>query len=419
MKNLKLFLFFIFTLSCFSQELIDGIAAIVGDQVILKSEVEEFALMNAYQMQINPYQDQDKYNRLIQQSLDALINQHILLEQAKIETVEVKDREVEQMLQQQIDAMIQQTGSKEKAEEVLGKPLSQIEKDYRSTVEERLIVQRLQAEKFNNINISRREVEKFYQTHKDSLPKVQPSYTFQHILIQDKPGEVELRQARAKADSILTLLRQGGDFAKLARQYSEDPASAQFGGELGYIERGGFVKEFEQVAFAMEPDEISGVVKTQFGFHIIQLLDRKGEAVNVRHILIKIKSSPDNYKEARQKARKVHQQIKNESIAFDSAVVQYSDDVESKINKGLITRMPRNEIQNDVFLTVLDTLEENEVSSVFETEMGFHILKLVKRNDETWPTIEKWALENKRAQLYQEWIERLRTQFYVEKKLDL
>ncbi len=416
MKYLKLLFLLVLSLFCFGQELIDGVAAIVGDQIILKSEVEEFAIMNAYQMRINPSQNPEKFARLMQQSLDALINQQILLEQAKIETVEVKDREIEQMLQQQIDAMIQQSGSKEKAEEILGKPLSQIKKDYRSTVEERLIVQRLQAEKFNNITVSRREVENFYQTHKDSLPKVQPSYSFKHILIQIKPGEKEILSARAKADSILSLLRQGADFAELARQYSEDPASAQFGGELGYIERGGFVKEFEQVAFTLDPKEISGVVKTEFGFHIIQLLDRKGETVNVRHILIKIIESKSNFIQARQKARQVHQLLKTGSISFDSAVVKYSDDVKSKINKGFITRMPRNEIENDSFLTVLDTLEENELSSVFETELGFHIIKLVKKNDETWPTIEQWALENKKAKLYQEWMERLRSQFYVEKK---
>lgn len=415
----SIFFLLLLVLLTHTQELIDGIVAIVGDNVILRSDLEQFARMNASQMKIDPIRDQDKYIEIVNKSLNVLIEENILLEEAKIETIEVKDRDVENMLNNQIQEMITQAGSRERAEEMLGSPISKIKRDYRPIIKKRLIVETLRSEKFKNITVSRREVNDFYNVFKDSLPEVPPSLDFSHILIDISSGEKEENEAKEKADSILNLLKSGEDFGRLARLYSNDPGSAAEDGNLGYINRGGFIKSFEKVAFSLHKGEISDIVKTDFGYHIIQQVDRKGEKINVRHILIIPKISDQNILDSEKLSNDIHQNIINGSITFDSAAVRYSDDKDSKTNKGRIERIPKNQIQNPVFLSVLDNLEVGQISSVFKTDLGFHILKLNNVYDDTWVIIEQWALEYKKSELYQKWIDDLKSQFYIDIKSSL
>lgn len=418
MKRIFIFLTVFLIPLIYSQEIIDGIAAIVGENIILKSEVDQFVQMNAAQLQIDPQRDPEVYQQLVKQSLQSLIDENILLEQAKIETIEVKDRDVETMLEQQIENIVFQVGSKEKAEKILGKSLNEIRRDYRPQMRNRLIVEKLKNEKFVNINITRREVEEFYQTYKDSLPEIPPSYDFSQILFKIKPGEKEEQRAKSLADSLYQLLQNGAaDFAELAKQYSQDPASARDGGDLGYISRGGFIKEFEEVAFSLNKNEISDVVKTEFGYHIIKLIDRKGENIRVSHILIKPEISDKNIDNLRAKASHVRKLLINDQIPFDSAAVLYSDDPDVKANKGRIQRILKSQIQQPKFLAVLDTLQIGQISHVFETDMGYHILRLHNVFTDSWSVIEKWALEYKKSKLYDQWMNELRSKFNIELKI--
>lgn len=415
-KSFYLLLIAILSLICYSQEIIDGIAAIVGNQIILKSDVEQLARINASQIRLNPEKQPQKYFALLDQSLNALINENLLLEQAKIETIEVKERDVENMLTQQIENIIAQAGSKSNAEKILGGSIPSIKKTYRPIIKNRLIVEKLRNEKFINVSVTRREVEEFYQTYQDSLPEIPPSYDFSQILISTKPGDQEVSTARSLADSLLSLIRKGADFARLAEKYSQDPASVRYGGDLGYIERGGFIKKFEEVAFSLDKNEVSNVVKTDFGYHILQLLDRKGESINVRHILIKPELSSKNIEDSRKKAHRIRHKIINREISFDSATYKFSDDPDAKINLGRIQRIPKNEIVQPKFVTVLDSLKIGEISPVFRTDMGFHILKLNGVYENSWTIIQQWALEYKKSKLYGEWIQQLRSQFNIDIK---
>jgi peptidyl-prolyl cis-trans isomerase SurA len=418
MKNLFVFLFFL-TVICFSQELIDGIAAIVGENVILKSEVDQFTRLYASQLGIDPRYDPDGYQQLTKQSLNALIEENILLAQAKIETIEVKDRDVENTLNQQIDHIISQVGSKEEAEKMFGSPMQKIKKDYRQTIKNQLITDKLKNEKFGKVTVTRREIEDFYENFRDSIPEIPPSIDFSQILIKIKPGPIEEKTAKNKADSILTLLRNGEiNFEDLAKQCSDDPATAPYGGDLGFISRGDFIKDFEEVAFALTKGQISDVVKTEFGYHIIQLIDRKGESIDVRHILIKPKISSENISYSIMLADSVHNLLINNKLSFDSAAVQFSDDPDKNNNRGKIQRIPKNQIKQPEFITVLDTLKIGEVSPVFQTNLGYHIIKLDAVYDDTWVTLEQWALEYKKSKLYEKWINKLRTKFFIDIKVD-
>lgn len=415
-------IFTILILTCipliYAQEIIDGIAAIVGENIILKSEVDQFVQINASQLRIDPRRDPEAYQQLVNQSLQSLIDEKILLEQAKIETVEVKDREVEAMLEQQIENIIFQAGSKENAEEILGSPINKIRRDYRPLIKNRLIVEKLRNEMFSKVNITRREVENFYNTFKDSLPEIPPSYDFSQILFEIKPGSKEENRAKSLADSLYNLLKnKNASFSELAKNFSQDPASAYDGGDLGYISRGGFIKEFEEVAFSLNINDISEVVKTEFGYHIIKLIDRKGENIRVSHILIKPEISDENIDSLINKITYVRNMLITGEMTFDSAAILYSDDPDVKINKGRIPRILKSQIQQREFLSVLDTLQIGKISQIFSTDMGYHILKLNNVFTDTWSVIEKWALEYKKSTLYDEWIDELRSKFYIELRI--
>ncbi|MEM2144070.1 MAG: peptidylprolyl isomerase [Candidatus Jordarchaeaceae archaeon] len=414
----KSFLFLILFLGkVFSQTLIDGVVAVVGNTPILLSEVDQIALMTAAQLRINYLKDTTKFKELRRTALSALIDEYVLLEVAKIETIEVKDREVEATLNQQIENMIAQVGSQEEVENILGMPLNKVKRVYRPLIKNRLIIEKLKNEKFKKLSVTRKEVEKFYEIYKDSIPEIPPSYDFSNILIKIKPGPLEEQRARLIADSILTLLRNGEDFAKLARENSDDEASAKYGGDLGYIKRGSFVKSFEEVAFSLQPGEISDIVKTEFGFHIIEMIDKKGELINVRHILIKPITSDENFEYYKAFADSIRNLIVTNKISFDSAVVKFSDEPNKEVTKGRVRRIPLTQIQNEYFLDVLQSLKVGEVSEVFASPLGLHIIKLNGIYDDTWPTLEKLALEYKKNKLYTEWINKLKKDIHISIKM--
>jgi len=410
----RLVITFLIAFLCFGQEIIDGIAAIVGEHVILKSDVEQYARMTANQFRINPYSQKEKFLELKDRALQNLIDEKILLEQAKIESIEVKDRNVEQMLEQQMQGMVNQAGGEDKVIEIMGKSLSEVKKEYRDIVRNRLIVQNLQQTKFMDVTITRKEVEKFKEQYKDSIPEVPPSMDFGHILFKPKVSEDETSVAKLLIDSLYEEVKKGSDFGQLAMEYSQDFVSAKQGGELGFIARGNLVKSFEEAAFKLEPGEISEVVKSVFGYHFIQMIERKGEKINVRHILIKEEISDKNVDTARELALKVYDDIKAGTITFDSAAVKYSDDVDLEKTKGRIRRIPKNQIENQEFVKVLEKLEKSEMSEVFKTDQGFHIIRLNNIYDDTYITLENWAKEMKKQEFYENWVENLRNNFTIE-----
>lgn len=406
----------VLSLSVYCQDLMDGVAAIVSNNVVLRSDVEQLSRMNASQLRIDPDRDIDLYMTIVRNSLELLVDENILLEQAKIDTIEVKDRDVDAMLDQQIESIIQQSGSKERAEEILGSSISKVRRDYRPVIKNRLIVEKLKSEKFINVSVTRRETDEFYQTYKDSIPEIPPTFDISQILIKIYPGKKEEKDAKTRADSILKCLRDGEDFEELAFTCSDDHGSASSGGMLGFIQRGDFIKRFEEVAFSLEKGEISDVINSEFGYHIIQQIDRKGEKIKVRHILIKLKVSETNIQDAFNLTTKVREMIKKGEISFESAAIEYSNDIDAKINRGNIGRIPKNQIQNPSFIPILDTLTVGNISEIFKTDLGYQILRLNGIYDDTWTILEQWALEYKRVELYKLWISQLRSRFYIDIK---
>jgi peptidyl-prolyl cis-trans isomerase SurA len=428
-KMLKktIILIFIFSIllsaQLFAQQVLDKVVAVVEDEIILQSELAQFTLNLAYQMGIDPRKDVEQLNKIKGETLQNLINQKILLARAEEDSIVVEERQVDSVLEEQVGQMIQRVGSEEELEKQLGQSIQKIKRSFREDVRKNLKVDMLRNTKFMQIKIARREVEQFYNTMKDSLPQLKETVDVSHILINIKPGEQSELQARQKAEGLLERQKKGEDFITLCSEYSEDPGSKSRGGELGFIQRGDFVPEFEEVAFLLQPGDYSDIVKTRFGFHIIQCIGRKGDKINVRHLLILLQPNSDDETTTINKINDVRKLFDNTEADFAEIAKAHSDDETTKDQGGHLGLLELENLQEQEFKNAIEELEVGEVSQPFKTKFGWHVLKLNAREEareikveKDWDKIEAWALNIKRQNEFQKWLEEIKKDVYVDIK---
>lgn len=405
-----------------AQQVLDGIAAIVGDEIILRTELLQTAQGFAIQMGIDPATQPKKFAKLKKDVLNNLINEKVLLAKAKEDTITVDDQRVEAALEGRIQELIKRLGSKEKVEAYFGAPINKIKRDYREDIRDQLIVQTLQQKKLGTVQISRSEVKKFYKTMKDSLPERKPMVKLRHILLEVRPGKKARERAMAQIREVQSKLRQGESFEKLAKQYSEDPATAGRGGDLGFVERGTLFHSFEETAFSLKPGEISDVVETPVGLHLIQMIEKRGDKVRVRHILIRLETTPQDEKAVIDTLN----MIRNKTLAgedFAKLAKEYSQDTSTKEQGGDLGWMPLEQLQIEAFKNAVDTLKTGQISRPFKTRFGYHIVKLEGKKTarkfslkEDWDQIREWALNAKRQRILNQWINDLKKNIYIEIK---
>jgi len=404
----------------FAQQLVEGIAAVVGKEIILKTELDQFVQNYILQNRLNITPESPEYQKLRKQMLESLIEQKVLLAKAEADTITVDDQMLDQRVNERMNYMIQQAGSKDKLEQIFGSPLNQIRKDTRKILKEQMLVEQVRAKKFQGMKVSRREVEEFYATYKDSLPERPATVDISHILMQVKPSEKAQMAAYDKAEKILKELKAGASFEELARKYSEDPASAKRGGDLGFTQRGDLVPEYENVAFNLKNGEISGIVQTQFGFHIIQLIERRGERIHTRHILIRVQPTRKDEQRVIQKLDSIRQVILDGKATFEEMALKYSDDQNVKKDHGHLGTFELDKLQIPQFKAVISRLKPGEISRPFKTEYGYHIVRLNafapahKLNlKDDWEELEKYALNFKMQREYKEWLDDLKKHIYI------
>ena len=407
-----------------AQMLIDKIVAVIDEEIILKSEVDFLTESAAVELKIDPRTDPQRYEQLWKEQLQNKINEKIILVKAIEDSVEVSDDQVEMALNQRIDQLIRSYGSQSNLEERLGYDIAQIKRMSRKIMEEQLKIQAFQQMFFQGININSEEVLEFYQTRKDSLGKVPESFNISHILLEVKPRGNSVNRAQAKIDSIKTLLDNGADFTALAKEHSEDPGSKDNGGELGFFGRGELVPEFEEVAYALQPGEISDVVKTQFGYHIIQLIEKRDNRINCRHILIQTLPDESDESETVRELSEIRQRILD-GENFGELAVQYSDDPQAAANKGLLGWTTITNLNIEEFKNVIRRLKPGEISEPFKTMFGYHIIKLNEYLPEHDVDVEKdrlllrdVALRYKQEKEYLKLIEDAKKKIYVEIKIE-
>jgi len=405
----------------YTQQVIDKVVAVVGGEPILLSELQSRLQFYAIQNQIDP-----KSPDLQKKILDLLINEKLILAKAIEDSITVTDDELRQQLDERIKEIVQQYGSEARVEELYGMSVNRMKREYRDEMRKELLKAKLQRTKFANIAVTRREVEEFFRAYRDSLPEVPEEVEVSHIYVTTKISREVKAASYDKAKAILDSIKAGGDFAALARRYSEDPGSAAHGGDLGWARRGDFVKEFEEAAFALKEGQLSDVVETSLGYHIIQLIERRGEAIHPRQILIKMerRQADDDSTIAFLRSLKARAEA---GESFSELAKKYSEDEESASLGGDLGTLSVEQLQPE-FLNTVKALSTGQISDPSKVTLskgyGYHIVLLRKRTpahkislEQDWKRLEQYALGYKRNNEYNAWLEELRKSIYWEIRL--
>ena len=308
---------------------IDKVEAIIGDEIVLTSEIESQYLQ--YLSQGNSKSEAVKC-----EIIEDLLFQKLLINQAKVDSVVVSDDEVDAETTKRLTYFESQLGSVAKVEEYFGKSKVEIELELGKVINDQFLAERVQRGISSDVKVTPAEVKEFFNKQNTSdIPLVPTKIEVAQIVVKPEISVEQKDKLRDKLNSFRERVYKGEDFKMLATLYSDDPGSATKGGELGFVNRGDLVPEFERAAFRLKEGEISEVVESQFGFHIVQLIERRGEQINVRHILLKTKVSSTALYNAKLKIEEVEKELKAGTITFDEAVLKYSDD-DSKMNGGLL-----------------------------------------------------------------------------------
>lgn len=420
----KLFLILVFYSSIvFAQEVLDKVVAVVDDEYILQSELDFQIQLTAYQRRLNPNDASLKKS-----VLNAMIEEKLILAQAQIDSVNVSEEEVNRQLDYQIEMFIDQYGSKENFEKAYNRPLEKIKRELRDEVKNNLLIQKVQGLRFATMEMSRYEVEEFFNFFKDSLGKVPEEVKLSQIFIAPKISDTDRERVKNRLEVIIDSIKSGVNFSELAKRHSDDQATAKDGGDLGFVKRGLFFKEFEEAAFTLNEGELSGIVETPLGFHVIQLLDRRGESVRVRHILLKVQLNPEMDESVKAKLRLIADSTRQGHGTFAEFARRYSEDKASAQFDGEMGTLSISELETDM-RNVVAKLKEGEISeprkiTLGQNNYGYQIILLEKRIPEHTPNLDQdydklsqIALYNKKQKIYLDWIEQLKMQVYWEVRL--
>ena len=330
-KHCIILLSLLFSLMAKSQ-VIDEVIWVVGDEAILRSEVEEERLRAQYEGTPIPG---DPYCYIPEQ----LAVQKLFLHQAIIDSVEANESSVSHQVDMRMNYYINQIGSKEKMEEYFRKTSSEIREEMMTTVRNQMIIQQMQQKLTADIKPTPAEIRRYYNSlPADSIPMM-PAQVEVQILSFEPPVPVEeTERIKQKLREFTERVQSGSaDFSMLARLYSEDTESAKRGGELGFVGKGQLVPEFADVAFNLnDPKRVSRIVQTEYGYHIIQLIEKKGERINCRHILLRPRISATDKVKAIERLDSIRQQIAKDSLQFEQAVIRFSEDKNTVMNAGLM-----------------------------------------------------------------------------------
>ena len=401
---------------------IDGIAAIVGENIILKSDVSQVVGMTALQRGLDVSKDRAILEKLQEDVLGSLIDQKVILEMAKLDSIEVAEKDVERALEQQIETFIMRAGTEKMAETMLGQSLNDFRREYWYDMRDRLITEQYQQQLIMSVNINRENVVNFFTSYKDSLPRFPVTMKIRHLLIRIKPSEKSRSDAEKKINTVRERILAGESFSALAEIYSADPGSKNNGGSLGYIRRNQMVKDFETIAFTQEINMLSEPVETSFGFHILETTEKSGEKIKVRHILISPAITEKDETNTYNYAMTLRDSSKN-LASFKKLVIKYSDDEPTKKIGGDLGWITPTNSPIPAIAEVLGLLEKDECSRPVKSDLGYHLLwvEAVKPGghpslETHWVEIEEIALNHKRMEYFQEWVEAARTNIFIDIK---
>lgn len=401
--------------------LLDRVASVVEDKIVLLSDVVLAANAVAAQQQINPNTNPAAYQKLLESSRESMVEQLLIIEMAEQDSVEILDKDVDKALDQQIENIISQTGSKEQAEAALGKKISDFKRSYRDDMKGKLLAEKYTSSLTASIGVSRGDVLDFFNTYKDSIPSFPTLYKTHHILLEIKPSKESDDESLQKAQSIREEILGGLNFNEAAKKYSADPGSKDQGGNLGYVPRGTFVKEFDRAVFTVEKNVLTEPIKTQYGYHLIEVLERTGEKVLSRHILIRTETTDLDKRKTYDTINDIKNDINNFE-EFSEAALKYSDDKTSNSNKGFLGMIDLDYYQVPELRQEIKNIQIKTVSNPISTDFGYHLIWVdeVKEGgppnlNSNWLDLEKMALNKKKSDWYNDWINEIKSNFYIKR----
>lgn len=407
-----------------SSEVLDRIVAVVGTHIILESELESQLAMTASQQGVD-LTDPARRDEMKRELLDQMVSDRLMLIQAERDTsISVSDNEVERELETHINRIQSQFPSPEDFYKQLaaeGLTLAELRRRYRQEVRNQLLKQKLISSRVRDVEVSAPEVDAFYERFRDSLPNQVAGVHLWTILIPVVLSDATVDSITRFAESLRDSIAAGTSFEDLARRYSAD-GSASSGGDLGWFGKGVMVSDFERAAFGLAKGEVSGVVKTQFGLHLIKSLDRDGTRVHAEHILLRIRYSPVDLEHALSDAKALRERL----VAgedFGALAKQFSVDSTTASSGGdlgwiALSSLPEN------FALAIGTLPAGSFPDPVPADEGIHVLKIVERRDDRpydlnldRKELTEMARREKTGRKVDEWVERLRQDYYVDVRL--
>jgi peptidyl-prolyl cis-trans isomerase SurA len=390
MKNFLSILFTLLLLPIFGQnnQSIDKIVAHIGDQIILKSDIEN--------QKVSFFQENNlKLSNC--EILDQLFLQKLLLNQAEIDSIQISDAQVDGEMENRLRIIENQIGSREKLEEFYGKTTTQIKIEMKDAIKKKLLTEEMQRQITSNVQVTPKDIETYFSLlPKDSIPFINTKLSFQQIVLFPKITKEDKELTFKKLNDIRTNIINGKSFESQARLYSQDPGSANQGGIIK-ASKGMMVPQFESTVFNLKVDEISKIIETDYGYHIIQLVERKGDDYTCRHILLIPEFSRESLNNASIKIEECYNKLKNNEITWDKAVLEYSNDDNTKNNYGIITNPitgeqtwsseDLNQIDQQIYL-LTSALNIGELTKptlyfdFYERKQGIRIVKLKDRKQQ-------------------------------------
>ena len=406
-----------FTVS--SQVLVESIAAIVGNEVIYLSDLEN-TIADLKRNGNRTPMDQMRCN-----VFEEMLTSKLFIDQARIDSIEIASDAVDAELNMRMNDAIRRAGSEEALVDFFKKSMIEIRRDIKKSMMEQEVVREVQSNISQGASVTPAALKRFYSAiPKDSLPLIPAKYEISIIQLDPPSNEDNKAEARQRLLDLRSQILGGNSFNALARLYSEDIESARLGGEIGFLTRGELEKEYSDAAFSLTKNTVSKIIETRFGFHIIQLIDKKGEMVNTRHILIRPRVKPDQAKEAITKLDSIANMIRKDSIKFSDAAIRFSTHKDSKINGGKfvslnpssrVAWLSLEELNSDMYLNIRD-LKIGEISEPFQTtdednNVVFRIVKLVNTMPahtanlkDDYQDLYNAALMEERIKIYDKWI---------------
>ncbi len=407
----------------FSQS-IDRVEAIIGDEILLTSDIESQYLQYLLQGGTTSYNVRCEI-------IEDLLFQNLLIHQAKIDSIEVSSEEISQEINKRLLYFEGQLGSIKNVEDYFGKSMLDIEKDLKDVIKNQFYAQRMQSKIVSDIKVTPSEVKHSYDLLDSiDIPIIPTQFELSQIIIKPKVSDKQRQEIKTSLNKLRERVYNGESFNVLATLYSDDEASSTRGGELGFVNRGDLLPNFERAAFRLKEGEVSQIVETKYGFHIIKLIERRGEQINVRHILIKPTPDTEANLVALNKLDEVFNEIKSGTISFEDAVIKYSEDP-NKSNGGLFINpitMSTLHPYDDMPISLkflLDDIVVGEFTSPTNIQLAegddfYRIIKMNKRIDshqanlvDDFTIIKDFTLNLKKQELLSDWINNKINKTYI------